>query len=190
MGALQSRSAQEAEEKFAKLQAEAQKLKQQTEEQKKRLAEQSESLEATKIAHAEQLSAKETSLRVALAKQRVAEEARINDALLTKRLLYAQREFTASRISAEGQAGLAAYTSSDDILQVKDLLVRSVAELEATHNKVNSLEAAARASRWTALSREICLPDLTDVSIKLRSTHGLFLAGLRAPQLSTWPLLS
>ena len=185
MGGSQSREELEktraqlsaTERRATELQAEAQDLKAQVEAQAAQLKVQLDSLDAAGRLHAQQLAEREIALREATRQKKLAEDRRVNDALLAKRLMHAQMchpDYSAASGAASVHEASGVALASQD-MQFRHILMRTLGDLEAA-------QAKALRQTQTELSRELWLPELCDVSMTLRSTHGMMLAGLRMPR--------
>ena len=185
MGVGSSRSEQaeslaSAEKKIASLTAQSQELKSRVQQQAAEIAKQSNALDAAGRDYAEQLRMKQAAVEQARRQQQLAEDLRTNDALLAKRLMHAQLRATPGQPSGDSfEAGALA---AQDVLQYREVLVHTARELDTARADARASEAAALATRRAELAKDLWLPNLCDVSLTLRSSQGLLLAGLRAPR--------
>ena len=192
MGSSNSRTLlQAAEQRVGELHTERDALKAELEAQAEELKRQRKALGAAGNAHAQELEAKDTALREAIRRQRLAEDLRANDALMAKRLINAQLH----RLDEAAPTPLAAKLADDkvtktalttmDALQLREVLMHTACELKAAQVKADALDIDALVVRRSALCREVWLRDLCDVSLTLRGATGLVLAGVRAPRAQT-----
>jgi hypothetical protein len=141
----------------------------------------------------QQLEEKEEAVNKAVKQQQLAESLRRSDALLAKRLMNAQLRHLGGQPlpgldgstappAEEGALAASLALAAQDELQLRQMLLHSANELEASQQRVADLQRASLSNRRSELSRELWLPDLCDVSMTLRSSQYLVLGGVRLPR--------
>lgn len=174
------------------MQTRAQALEKEREDLKGKLAAQAAELQQSRAsleAGQSAMQSKDAALAKAVKSKEMAEELRRSDALLAKRLLHAQLKALGGEplpgaASATEDSTLAANLAlqAHDELQTRQMLLHTANELDASQRHAKSLVQQTIDARRTALSRELWLPEMCDVSATVRSANLTLLAGLRMPR--------
>ena len=170
-------------------------LKQRVASQAEELKKSRSSLEEASRSAAEQVAKKSEEVGAAVKKQQLAEELRRSDALLAKRLLDAQLRLYGGVKNLPLPSGLAngampeeltmaanMALAAQDELQLRQMLLHTANELEATQKHAAGMEKAVLQQKRGELARELWLQELYDVSMTVRSSSLSVSGGVRMPR--------